>query len=40
MFRARSTARGPRDKQFEMRQETEILIDEIKQAIGLLRRHL
>lgn len=31
--------RGP-SKQFEMRQETETLVDEIKQAIGLLRRHL
>lgn len=29
-----------KDKQFEMRQETQILVDEIKQAIGLLRRHL
>lgn len=28
------------NKQFEMRQEIEILVDEIKQAIALLRRHL
>jgi hypothetical protein len=39
MFRADSTPDGPATK-IRMRQETQILVDETKQAIGLLRRHL
>ena len=41
MFRADSNAFGPRaKKQFLMRAEIQTIVDEIKQAIALLRRHL
>jgi hypothetical protein len=40
MFRADSTAPSNRKPITAMRAETEKLVDEIKQAISLLRRHL
>jgi hypothetical protein len=41
MFRADRFHRFPdRTQNFPMRNETQHLVDEIKQGIGLLRRHL
>jgi hypothetical protein len=40
MFRADLKPASARQTELAMRQETLILVDEIKQAIGLLRRHL
>jgi hypothetical protein len=40
MVRAAAGPETPQESNRKMRAETENLVDEIKQAIGLLRRHL